>query len=66
MLPGVPSYCVHVVAVGETLFRIALSHNMTVGDFTSVNNLPSADQLLIGDILIIPYEDCRPYARLKG
>ena len=65
-ISSVRSACVHVVARGENLFRIALQYNMTVGRFSSFNNLLSNDTLVEGQELIIPVDACQKYAPSKG
>lgn len=60
------SECVHVVARGENLFRIALQYNMTVRRFSSYNNLLSDDKLVEGQELIIPVDACQQYLPYKG
>lgn len=64
--PGIPAHCLHVVAYGENLYRIALKYDMTVREISSFNKLLSDDRLEEGQELIIPHEDCHQYAALKG
>ncbi|MYH65435.1 MAG: LysM peptidoglycan-binding domain-containing protein, partial [Chloroflexi bacterium] len=64
--PDIPSHCLHIVTQNQTLFRIALAHNFSVREISSLNGLVSDDRLLVGQALIIPYEDCVQYAPLKG
>lgn len=59
---GIPSHCLHIVARGDTLYRIALEHEMTVSEISRVNNLLSDDRLLEGQELIIPYANCIRFA----
>jgi LysM repeat protein len=41
-LSAVPTYGIHTVAAGETLFSIAQQYNLTVNDLTAANNLLDA------------------------
>jgi len=63
---NVPDYCIHVVAWGQTLSGIAELYNMSAQQIAAFNNLLSADRLLVGQELIIPYESCLVYIPLKG
>lgn len=50
-----PAYdTLHVVARGETLFRIALSYGLTVSDLVSANGLTDPELIYAGQQLIIP------------
>ncbi len=64
--PGIPERCMHVVALGENLYRIALQYDISLRDFSTFNRLSSDDQLIEGQRLIIPYEDCLQFAPYKG
>ena len=66
IVPGIPNYCLHVVAYGENLYRIALKYELTVREMSNFNKLLSDDRLEEGQILIIPHNDCHQYAALKG
>jgi murein DD-endopeptidase MepM/ murein hydrolase activator NlpD len=45
---------VHVVAPGETLFKIARQYGKSVAEIARVNNIPPSGKLSIGDRLVIP------------
>jgi spore germination protein len=45
---------IHVVQAGETLGRIAARYGVSIGAIVNTNQLPSPDQLSIGQALIIP------------
>ncbi len=64
--PPIPSHCLHVVARNENLYRISLLYDMTVREISSFNGLVSDDNLIEGQGLIIPYDECLQYAGLKG
>ncbi len=64
--PPIPSHCLHVVARNENLYRISLLYGMTVREISSFNGLVSDDNLIEGQGLIIPYDECLQYAGLKG
>lgn len=66
IVPGIPNYCLHVVAYGENLYRIALKYELTVREISSFNQLLSDDRLDEDQILLIPHKDCHQYAALKG
>lgn len=44
----------HTVQPGETLFRIALTYNVTAEQLISVNHLTDPSHILVGQVLIIP------------
>lgn len=48
---------IHVVKPGETLWQIASSYRVPVSRIVSINGLPNANLLLIGEALVIPTED---------
>lgn len=53
-LSAVPTYGIHTVAAGETLFSIAQQYNLTVNDLTAANNLLDATLIFAGQQLFIP------------
>ncbi len=64
--PDIPSHCIHVVARNENLYRISLLYGMTLREISSFNGLVSDDNVLEGQELIIPFDECLQYAGLKG
>ena len=44
----------HTVAPGETITRIALRYNISVGDLLAANDLPNPDLLNVGEVLVLP------------
>jgi len=44
----------HLVAPGETLFRLAQRYNVTVDQFAQANNIVNPDLIRAGDTLIVP------------
>lgn len=44
----------HTVADGETITRIALRYNISVGELLAANNLPNPDLLNVGEVLVLP------------
>ncbi len=64
--PAIPERCLHVVALGENLYRIALQYGISLRDFSNFNRLSSDDQLTEGQRLIIPHEDCLQFVPYKG
>lgn len=44
----------HTVAAGETLYRIALAHNVTVNDLAQANSISDPTRIFAGQQLIIP------------
>ncbi|HSR72022.1 MAG TPA: peptidoglycan DD-metalloendopeptidase family protein, partial [Kiloniellales bacterium] len=46
----------HVVARGETLYRIALRNGVTVAELTRLNGLDSPDRIRVGQTLVLPGE----------
>ena len=49
-----PGLTVHVVQRGETLFRIALSLNMTTDQLAQLNNISDPSTIYIGQRLLVP------------
>jgi len=45
---------IYVVKPGDTLWRIANSHQVTIAAIAALNQLPDPDKLLIGQALLIP------------
>jgi N-acetylmuramoyl-L-alanine amidase len=45
---------VHIVAPGETLWRISKTYNVQISDIVQANRLRSEDELTMGQTLIIP------------
>src|SRR5215470_2147630 len=52
-----PGLTVHVVQRGETLFRIALSYNMTTDELAQLNNISDPSTIYIGQRLLVPGPD---------
>jgi spore germination protein len=48
---------IHVVAPGETLWRIANRYGVSVEETAAVNGLPDPGRLVVGQALVIPGED---------
>lgn len=48
---------IHVVAPGETLWRIANRYGVSVEETAAVNGLPDPGRLVVGQALVIPRED---------
>ncbi|MCY4464376.1 MAG: LysM peptidoglycan-binding domain-containing protein [Chloroflexi bacterium] len=44
----------HTVVAGETITRIALRYNISVGELLAANNLPNPDLLNVGEVLVLP------------
>jgi len=44
----------HVVAPGETLFRIALQHGLTVEALAAANGITDPTRIYVGQVLVIP------------
>ena len=51
LMPGTVQY---VVQPGETLYRIAVRYGMTAAALATSNGLSNPDQLLVGQVLLIP------------
>jgi hypothetical protein len=45
---------IHVVQIGDTLFRIAQRYGTTVNAIVQANNIQDPDQIAVGDTLVIP------------
>lgn len=45
---------IHVVAPGDTLFRIAARYGVTVSDLVATNRPPNPENLVVGQALIVP------------
>lgn len=52
--PPSPTPATHVVQAGDTLTAIAAQYETTVEILLDLNNLPSPDQIEIGQILTLP------------
>lgn len=52
--PALTSGDIHVVQVGETLFRIATSYGVSVNDLAAVNGITDPTRIFAGQQLIIP------------
>ncbi|WP_434380067.1 peptidoglycan DD-metalloendopeptidase family protein [Melittangium boletus] len=50
----------HTVAPGETLYRIALNHGVSVEALASANGIDDPRSLSVGQELIIPHTELRP------
>lgn len=48
---------IHIVKQGDTLGRIARQYDVSVLSIVSVNSIPDADRLAVGEALVIPTED---------
>lgn len=57
-----PEPAIHIVQVGENLFRISLSYGVTVESIMSANGLSDAGLIYAGQALIIPLESAAAYA----
>ena len=61
-----PSYTVHTVQKGDTLYTIARQHNTTVDTLVRLNALPDPSRLAVGQRLRVPRPpmapDCAPGA----
>lgn len=44
----------HTIQSGDTLYALALQYGVTIEDIVAANNLTSADDLDIGQVLVIP------------
>jgi LysM repeat protein len=44
----------YTVQPGETLFRIALKHNVTVSDIAAANGITDVTHIYVGQVLVIP------------
>ncbi len=53
-LSAAPTFGIHTVAAGETLFSIAQQYRLTVNDLTAANNLVDATLIFAGQQLFIP------------
>jgi len=49
-----PSAASYVVRPGDTLFRIAVSHGVTIAALVQVNNLSNPNLLYVGQVLLLP------------
>lgn len=49
-----PPYCVHVVAPGDSLIKIAKRHDTTVAKLAEPNHLANLDMLVVGQELMVP------------
>ena len=47
---------IHVVGSGEGLLAIAAQYGVTTEELVEVNNLTSADEIYVGQELVIPIE----------
>lgn len=52
--PLPPSGATYVVRPGDTLFRIALTHGVTVAGLVQANNLSNPNLLYVGQVLLLP------------
>jgi lipoprotein NlpD len=52
--PPVPSSRTHTVAPGETLYRIAVNHQLSVEQLAAANGIKDARTLSVGQELVIP------------
>jgi len=48
---------IHIVKNGDTLSRIARQYDVSVPSIVSVNSIPDADRLAVGEALVIPTEE---------
>jgi uncharacterized protein YkwD len=55
-----PFWIVHEVQPGETLIGIARAHDVEVDDLQTVNSLDDADQIVVGQQLILPLSGTGP------
>jgi len=55
-----PGLTVHVVQRGETLFRIALSYNMTADALAQINNISDPSTIYVGQRLLVPAPGATP------
>ncbi len=51
-----PFWVLHIVQAGETLTGLARRYDLSVGDIQTVNGLVDADQLAVGEALILPLD----------
>jgi LysM repeat protein len=61
-IPGLPR--VHIVRLGDTLFRIAQMYQTTVERLVEINNITNPDVIFPGQRLIIPAQRLEPSAEL--
>ena len=54
LLPYLKGYVTHTVAAGDSLYKIAQMHGTTVETIQEANPGVSADNLMIGSILVVP------------
>ena len=55
-IPNEPSPSTHIVQVGETLFSIATTYNLTVDELALANNILDPSQIFVEQLLRIPGE----------
>jgi LysM repeat protein len=54
LVPGVSAGDSYVVQRGDTLYRIALNHGLTLGELAQANNIINPDVIYAGQVLVIP------------
>lgn len=52
--PPAPAPVTHTVQVGDNLTKISAQYGVSVQDIMAANNLPNADYISVGQVLIIP------------
>lgn len=57
--PPAPAQCTYVVQAGDTLAKIAYWYGTTVEKLIYLNNLYHVNQLYIGQVLIVPGQNCQ-------
>jgi LysM repeat protein len=54
LVPGVSADSTYVVQRGDTLFRIAINHGLTLGELARANHIVNPDVIYAGQVLVIP------------
>lgn len=52
--PPAPEPTTHTVQVGDTLTRISQQYGVSIPEIMAANNLPNADNIAVGQVLVIP------------